>query len=104
MEEDLFSHRRSNITFIFLFFINVFLLTAHLTGYIRGFKSFLYYVLYPSPVAATMVMQFGQNLSQNITELVRIHQENLMLRKTAEKYYYLDNEYQRAVGENARLR
>jgi rod shape-determining protein MreC len=104
MEEDLISRRRSNFTFLLLLAVTIFFLTAHLTGYVRGLKNFLFYILYPTPAAASRVIQLEQQTSENLKEIVRIHQENLMLKGVLEKYAFLDIEWKRAQEENIRLR
>lgn len=103
MEEDLLISRRSNLTFVFLLAVSIFLLAARLTGYVKGLKSILFYVLYPSLSAANQIIQSEQKIAQNIKEIVRVHQENLALRKTLQRYAYLDNEFHRADEENKRL-
>ncbi|MHB9156405.1 MAG: hypothetical protein ACYC5N_12090, partial [Endomicrobiales bacterium] len=49
-------------------------------------------------------MQSSQGVSQNIRDIVRIHQENQALKKALEKYAYLDREYQQTKEENTRLK
>lgn len=104
MTEDNIPRRRSNLTFIFLITINIFLLTARLNNYVLDLKSFLFYVLVPTPQAATRTIQLTQKLFGNISEIVRAHQENIVLKKELEKYFAMENEWKRAVDENARLR
>jgi rod shape-determining protein MreC len=104
MTEDNFPRRRSNFTFIFLITINVFLLTARLNTYILDVKSFLFYILIPTPQAATRTIQITQKLFGNIGEIVRVHQDNLALKKELEKYAGMENEWKQAVEENIRLR
>jgi rod shape-determining protein MreC len=104
MDEETLTSRSSNLTFVFLVAVNILLLTAHLTGYVRTIKNFLYYVLMPFPATSSRIVQTGQNATQNIAEIVRIHQDNQVLRKSLEKYAVMDNEYQRMKEENMRLR
>lgn len=104
MTEDNLPRRRSNFTFIFLIVVNVFLLTARLNTYILDVKSFLFYVLLPTPEAATRTIQVTQKLFGNVGEIVRVHQENISLRKELEKYATMENEWKKAVDENLRLR
>lgn len=104
MEEDLFTRRRANFAFLLLLAVNLFFLTAHLSDFVHGLKNFISYVLFPSQKAANLVVHSSQGLSRNIKDIVRIHQENLELRKELEKYTFLDREYQQARSENERLR
>ena len=104
MEEDFFSHRQSNLVFLFLVAVNIFLLTAHLSGFVRGFKNFFFYILAPAPQSAARVMQVEQGVVGNLQEIVNVHQENVALRKLVEQYALMQNEYERAREENLRLR
>jgi rod shape-determining protein MreC len=104
MEEEIVSHRKANYTFLLLFTINIFLLTANLTDYIRTIKNFVYYVLYPSSIAAVTVVDSADKFSSNIGEIVRIHQENLALKETIKRLSFLEGESDRAKEENQRLR
>ncbi len=103
--EDLFHTRRaSNLSFAFLLALTVFLLTAHLTGYIHLLKNFLFYVISPAPVTASKVVMSSKDVGSTIKELVRVHQENTALRKMLQDYEKLDSEYHGALEENSRLR
>jgi rod shape-determining protein MreC len=103
--EDLFQTRRaSNLSFVFLLALTTFLLSAHLTGYVRLFKNFLYYLLSPTTITASKVVMSSKNIGSVIKEIVHVHQENIALRKTLQDYEKLDNEYRSALEENTRLR
>ena len=104
MDEELLSHRHSNYAFIFLIAICVLLLTAHLSGYIRSLKDFLFYIVVPTPQYAMRFIQSGQKLSENLTQIVKIHQENIELKNRIEKYAYLENQFNQMRDENIRLR
>ena len=104
MEEEIVSHRKANYAFLLLFTINIFLLTANLTGYICTIKNFIYYVLFPSNIAASGIVDSVDKFSSNIREIVRVHQENLALRESIKRLSYLEGESERAKEENQRLR
>ena len=102
--EEYYSHRHTNLLFLFLFVFCLLLLTARLTGYVRSVKNFLFYVLSPTPEAATRVVQAGQGVSLNLKDIVNVHQENLILRKSLERYEHLNSEYLQTQEEVERLR
>ena len=77
MEEEIVSYRKASYVFLLLFTTNIFLLTANFTGYVRTIKNFVYYVLFPSNVAAVSIVDSVDNISANIKDIVRVHQENL---------------------------
>lgn len=103
MHEDFVAYRKTFLTFLFLLSVNVFFLTANLTGYVRTIKNFLFYVVSPTPFAASRLVITGQKFSDNIAEIVSVHQENLMLKKSLEKYVNMENECREAKSENERL-
>ncbi|MBN1824154.1 MAG: rod shape-determining protein MreC [Endomicrobiales bacterium] len=102
--EDFLTRRRSSFTFLFLTAINIALLTAHLTGYVGTIKDLLYYVLFPAQDVSARIVRSGQKFSQNVSEVINVHQENAKLKKMLEKYAYLETEYRRFFEENERLR
>lgn len=104
MEEDFYSHRRSNLIFLFLLTTSVFFMTARLSDYVTGFKNFLFYLVSPTPVTSSKVINSSQRFSRNIKELVNARQENILLRNKIEQYARLENEYMRSKEENSRLR
>jgi len=87
-----------------LFTVNIFLLTANLTSYVLTLKNFVYYVLFPSNIAAVGAVESVNKFSSNIGEIIRIHQENLELKKTIKRLNFLESESERAKQENVRLR
>jgi rod shape-determining protein MreC len=84
--------------------LTIFLLSSHLTGYVHLLKHFLFYVLSPAPATASRVIMSSKNTASSIKEIVRVHQENIALRRTLQDYEKLDNEYHSALEENTRLR
>jgi rod shape-determining protein MreC len=104
MEDLLHTRHASNLSFVFLLSLTIFLLSAHLTGYVHLFKNFVYYIFSPSPITASKVVLSSKNIGGNIREIVQSHQENIALRKTLQDYEKLDSEYHSALDENARLR
>lgn len=104
MTEGNFLRRRTVFTFLFLIAVNVFLLTARLNEYVLNLKSFLFYVLVPTPQAATSTIRITQKLFGNVSEIVRVHQENIALRRELDKYIQMENDWKRATDENSRLR
>jgi rod shape-determining protein MreC len=103
MDEE-FSSRHANVLFVVLTVINLFLLTTHLNVYIRLTKNVLFYLLNPTTVVAGHVLEYSQDISQTLHEIIHVHQDNLTLQKSLERYVYLDNDYQRMKEENTRLR
>ena len=103
MHEDFVAYRKPFLTFLFLLSVNVFFLTANLTGYVRTIKNFLFYIISPTPFAASRLVITGQKFSDNVAEIVNVHQENLVLKKTLEKYVNMENEFREAKSENERL-
>jgi rod shape-determining protein MreC len=103
MHEDLVAYRKSFLTFLFLLSVNVFFLTANLTEYVRTVKNFVFYIISPTPFAASRLVIVGQQFSDNIAELVNVHQENLLLKRSLQKYVNLENECVEAKTENERL-
>jgi rod shape-determining protein MreC len=103
MHEDFGAPRKPFLTFLFLLTVNVFFLTANLTGYVRTIKNFIFYIISPTPFAASRLVITGQKFSDNVAELVNVHQENIRLKKTLEQYVNLDNECREARNENERL-
>ena len=85
MEEEIVSRRKANYTFLLLFAVNIFLLTANLSLYVRTIKNFVYYVLFPSNFAAVSIVESVNKFSSNIKEIVNIHQENLALKQDIER-------------------
>src|SRR3989339_31528 len=104
MEEEFLSHRHYNYIFIFLLAVCTLLLSARLSSYVRGLKDLLFYVVIPSPQSAARFIQSGQKLSENLTQIVKVHQENIELKKTLGRYAFLENEYYNLKRENTRLR
>jgi rod shape-determining protein MreC len=104
MEEEIVSRRKANYTFLLLFTINIFLLTANLTAYVRTIKNFIYYILFPSNITAVGIVESADKFSSNIGEIIRIHQENLELKKYIKRMTFLEGESERAKEENVRLR
>ena len=104
MEEDFNSHRKSNLIFLFLLAISLFFMTARFSDYVNGTKKFLFYLMSPTPEASTFVINSSQRFSGNIKELVKAHQENIILHKKLEQYARFNDEYMRSRDENARLR
>ncbi|MCB4792656.1 MAG: rod shape-determining protein MreC [Elusimicrobia bacterium] len=79
-------------------------MTTRLNDYVIGFKNFLFYLISPTPIASSKVINSSQRFSKNIKELVKAHQENINLKKKLEKYARLENEYVHFKEENTRLR
>ncbi len=98
-----FSSRRTNLLFVVLTVINLFLLTTHLNVYIRFAKNILFYLLNPTTAVAGQALESTRNISQTLHEVLRVHQDNLSLVKDLQRYVYLDHDYQRMKDENARL-
>ena len=103
MQEEFLSTRRSNLIFIFLIVINLFFLTSHLNVYIRTIRYFLYYIVSPTSSVAEKVIESGGHLLGNVSDIVRVHQDNMMLRKELERYSYLEKEFDQTREENDRL-
>jgi len=103
MEEEIVSRRKANYAFL-LFAVNIFLLTANLTIYVRTIKNFIYYVLFPSNFAATHIVESANKLSSNIKEIVNIHQENLSLKQSIERFSLMEADWNNTKEENQRLR
>lgn len=104
MEEEIASRRQANYAFLLLFTINIFLLTANLSAYVRTIKNFVYYMLYPSNFAAMRIVESTNKFSSSIKEIVNIHQENLALKEAIQKLAFLEPEWLSANAENLRLR
>lgn len=104
MSGDNFSSRNSFFLFLLLTAINVFLLTARLNDYVLNLKSFLFYVIVPTPQNATRTIQVTHRLFGNISDIVRVHQDNISLRAELDRLAQLENEWKRAADENLRLR
>jgi rod shape-determining protein MreC len=104
MEEEIHPHRRANIAFILLIALSIFLMSVHISGFVRGVKDFLFYVLMPTPAAASRILDSTLSIPSSIREIVSIHQENKRLKIALEKYAQMENEYVRAQEENLRLR
>ncbi len=104
MDEELTASRRSTITFVVLLVVSLVLLTANLSAYIRTLKSFLFYVVSPAPQTASRVIEYGRNAGREIAGVVRVHQENLALRRMLQRYAFLEDEFRRIRKENERLR
>ena len=102
--EETVSRRNANYTFLLLFTVNIFLLTANLSLYVRTIKNFVYYVMFPSNAAAVGIVESADRFSANIGEIIRIHRENLELKQTIKQMGFLADEYGRAKEENMRLR
>lgn len=102
--EDILAHRRSHFTFFLLLVLCIFFLTAHLSRYVNGIKNFLFYIVNPTPQAAAQAVESLEQFSHNLSEIVRIHQDNRELRGALEKYVFLDNETAKIREENERLR
>ncbi len=104
MQEELYSHRKDNFTFLFLLTICIFFMTVHLESYVHTFKNLLYYVFFPTQESSEQIFRQSQKLSFNIQDIIGAHQENLMLHKQLERYVQLDSEWMKEKEENARLR
>lgn len=104
MDEELISSRRTTITFVVLLLVTLILLTAHLSGYVRTFKSFLFYVISPVPETASRAIDAGRNAGKEIADIVKVHQENLALRRMLQRYAFLEDDSRRLRKENERLR
>lgn len=104
MIDEILSFRRSTFIFLLLTAINIFLLTAQLSKYIRGFKDVLFYILLPSPANASKAINSFQEVSYDLKELVRVHQDNIVLRERINDYMKLESDWKRAFEENKRLR
>lgn len=103
MEEELHSPRRAHVIFAVLIIVSISLLAAHLTLPVRALKHFVYYIVNPTPVAASRALQSGQYLARNLRDLIRVNEDNIRLRSTIRRYSYLDAEYRRMKEENLRL-
>lgn len=103
MSEELTISRRSTFIFLFLIAIDVFLLTAHLDTTVQTLKNFAYYVIMPTPAAASAVIQTARETSMNLMDIVHAHQENIRLRKELIKYAGKEQEWENAREENIRL-
>jgi rod shape-determining protein MreC len=103
MHEDFVAYRKPLLTFLFLLSVNVFFLTGNLTEYVRTIKNYFFYIISPTPFAASRLVITGQKFSDNVAEIVKVHQENLMLKRSLEKYVNLENEAKQAKTENERL-
>lgn len=104
MQEQISSSRGSNLIFILLLLIDLFLLTAHLNIYVKTLKNFLFYIVSPVPAAAEKVIETGGQVWSNIRNIVYVNEENASLRKSLERYSYLEKEYVAAMEENERLK
>lgn len=104
MDEDFYTRRRANFGLVILLTVSILLLTAHLSNFVRGLKNFAYYIVAPTPQSANRVIHSGNNLFQTFKEVVSIHQDNIALRTSLEKYTYLDTEFRQMKEENQRLR
>lgn len=104
MEEGLYPHRKPNLIFIFLLAISVLFMTTRFNEYVIGFKNFLFYLISPTPITSSKVINSSQRFSRNIKELVKAHQENIVLKKKLEQYARLENEFTHFKEENTRLR
>jgi rod shape-determining protein MreC len=79
-------------------------MTARFSDYVNGTKKFLFYLISPTPEASTYVINASQRFSGNIKELVKAHQENIVLHKRLEQYAKFEDEYLSSREENIRLR
>lgn len=104
MDEELTTSRRSTITFVVLLLVTLILLTAHLSGYVRTLKSFLFYVVSPAPETASRVIESGRSAGSDIADIVRVHEENFVLRRMLQRYAFLEDDFRRIREENERLR
>ena len=104
MQEEFHSSRRSNLIFVFLIIVNLFLLTARLTNYVVVLKNFLYYVVNPVPKVADSILVSSYDVLKNIRDIIFIHQENAKLKNVLKKYSFLETDYENLLKENSELK
>src|SRR5437773_2609080 len=80
------------------------LMTFHLTGAMRNFRTFLLYWVSPFQEAASGTIESAGELGSNLVDLVRARQENLRLRERVLKASLTESQYREALEENKRLR
>ena len=104
MDLDFFEKHVPTLLFILFLSIATLFLTARLDQRVRSFKSFIFYIIMPVPQRLSQVIDYGQNIGENVYFLVKAHEENNALKKKIDAFTRREHMYFRLSAENERLR
>lgn len=104
MDWGIFRPSRATAICLVLLVFSFSLMTLRLTKTVQALRSFLFYWVAPTQEAATACIQFTGDLGLHLADLVRTHQENVLLREKVKNYSLLESQFNEMTLENERLK
>ena len=96
-------YRRRYLLPLCFLLVSFLLMILPLQGLINSVKVVLAYAFIPQVRAAHGIVEYGQDVSDTVYELLRTHQENEKLKQTIENTQLLSAQAQEVFAENKRL-
>lgn len=99
-----FHPSRATTVAVVLLVFSFILMTLRLTQPVRSFRLFVYYLIAPSPEAASHLIHSTGKLAARLAHIVRIDREKAALEKKMRQLLILESEAPSLLLENQRLR